>query len=142
MAKASMVLIALLVSACAGTPADRSPWHANVESILRENPLAADQNIRVTDLGKADSVSYHVVQVRRGEPLHVHRFHDLSIFVYRGEGSMTMRTNMFTVVAGDMIFVPKGVAHKFVNASRQPSVAVVAFSPGLSGKDFELEPEQ
>src|SRR6266850_4194129 len=51
----------------------------SLEDVLHQNPLAPDQNIRVTDLGGSASVSHHIVQVRFAESLHVHENHDLTV---------------------------------------------------------------
>ncbi len=40
---------------------------ADVEKIVAENPLVANDNIKVTTVGQGESVSHHVVQVRDRE---------------------------------------------------------------------------
>ena len=54
---------------------------------------------------------------------------------------MTVGTNRFEVVLGDILFIPRGVSHRLENLSRKPAVAIVAFSPRLEEKDFELVSE-
>jgi mannose-6-phosphate isomerase-like protein (cupin superfamily) len=139
----------MLMAAACHTAAPSHYWYSEglisrraIENILRENALALDQNIRLTDLGSTASVSHHLVQLRQVEPNHMHREHDLTIFVYRGTGIMRLGTNEFSIAPGDVIFVPKGVQHLCRNTGSSPAVAIVTFSPGLSGKDFELIPEK
>jgi mannose-6-phosphate isomerase-like protein (cupin superfamily) len=150
MAKASMVFMVVCVSTCSGIRATTETSHywfsadglsrTVIETALRKNPASDRENIRVTDLGKTQSVSHHLVQVRVAEPLHIHRDHDLTIFVYRGQGIMRLGTNQFTAVAGDVIFVPKAVEHRFQNTGKSPAVAVVACTPALLERDFEIVP--
>ena len=67
----------------------------------------------------------------------MHRAHDLTIYIYRGNGFMVAGTNQLSVVAGDVIFVPKGLPHRFENTGNSPAIAIVAFTPALLGEDFE-----
>src|SRR5436309_1601925 len=55
--------------------------------VLRQNPLAPKQNIRITLLRQTERASVHVVQVRTAEIPHIHQTHDLSVFVVRGYGT-------------------------------------------------------
>jgi uncharacterized RmlC-like cupin family protein len=57
--------------------------------------------------------------------------------VYRGGRILVVGTNRSNVVAGNLAYVPKGVPHRFVNTSPEPSIAIVTFVPGLFKKDFE-----
>jgi mannose-6-phosphate isomerase-like protein (cupin superfamily) len=147
MAKASLVFLVLLLLGCAGKNARHYRYDGNpisvatIETTLRENPLPTGENIHVTNLGVGESASHHLVQVRNAEPLHIHRHHDLTVWVYRGVGQMTVGTNLFTVKPGDSIYIPRAVPHRFVNGGRMPAVALVVFSPALAGKDFELVEE-
>src|ERR1051326_5148861 len=73
-----------------------------IEDVLRQNPLAPGQNIRVTNLGAAPSVSDHLVQVRRSESLHIHENHDLTVYVYRGSGVLRLGDDTIRLKKGDM----------------------------------------
>jgi len=144
MANASLLLLCLLLVGCA-RPQARHYWFADgritssaIEQALRKHPLAADQNLSLFNLGVAESVSHHLVQVRHAEPLHIHRTHDLTVWVYRGTGRMTIGTNLFNVAAGNVVYVPRAIPHRFENAGSEPAVAIVVFLPALAGKDFEL----
>lgn len=106
-----------------------------IAEAMRENPLAPDQNICVSLLSKTEQASVHLVQVRVAEKPHVHQTHDLTVFVVRGYGDMTMGTETRKVREGDVIHIPAGVRHYFTNRSESPSAAVVVFSPPFDGKD-------
>ncbi len=38
-------------------------------------------------------------------------------------------------IKGDILFIPRGSAHYFVNTFSEPSVALAVFSPDFDGKD-------
>ncbi len=134
-------LTGLLLAACASTRPTHHWWSTtglasqDIERVIRDHPLASDQNIRVVNLGVTDAVSHHVVQVRVAESFHVHAHHDLTVQVYRGHGQMRIGDREFPVQGGDVLFVPRGVPHAFRNGTAQPAVALVIFNPAFDGKD-------
>ena len=151
MTNASMVFVAatavLLECSCATHRASYY-WQSDsglagrqIDSVLRDHPLSPTGNILVTPLASVESASHHLVQVRHAESLHVHRDHDLTVFVYRGRGSMQMGDRVFAVRAGDVLAIPRGIPHAFRNEAAEPSVAVAVFSPALEGNDTVLVPQ-
>lgn len=116
-------------------------WKGNTVSqqdlarALKENPLATTENIRVSLLNKTEQASVHLVQVRGNERAHVHQTHDMNVFVVCGFGDMVIGSETIRVREGDVVLVPAGVRHRFINRARSPSVAVVVFSPPFDGKD-------
>jgi mannose-6-phosphate isomerase-like protein (cupin superfamily) len=106
-----------------------------IEDVLQSHPLEAAENIRVTELASATTLSHHIVQVRGAEKPYVHRAHDLTDFVHRGSGTMQVGDVEFDVKRGDIILVPREIPHAFSNRSRRPSVAIVVFTPAFDGKD-------
>lgn len=138
-----LVTVTGLTLGCANRPASHH-WFSSgtnqsqaIEEIIRNHPIPPGQNIFVTDLGQTGSTSHHIVQIRGEEPLHIHRTHDLTAQIYQGEGTMMVGTARYDCQAGDVVFVPMGVPHKFINRGKVPAAAFVVFSPALVGKDFE-----
>ena len=128
--------------ACGCAPAPRvflpygAAWtESDINQVLALNPLPATANIKVTTLGQGRRVSHHVVQVRDRESPHIHKDHDLTVTVLRGEGYLTVGGRRVDLTVGDVIFIPGGTVHYFVNTDRQPSVALAIFSPPFDGKD-------
>jgi mannose-6-phosphate isomerase-like protein (cupin superfamily) len=135
-------LIIFLGVVCACTPAPRfflqygASWtEADINKILAQNPLAVTANIRVTTLGRGRTVSHHVVQIRDRESPHIHKEHDLTVTVLRGQGYLMLGTRRIDLTVGDVVFIPEGAAHYFVNTDSQPAVALAVFSPPFDGKD-------
>ena len=108
---------------------------SDLEKILAKNPLAEGQNIRVATLGKSRSISHHVVQIRDREVPHVHKKHDLTVVVLIGKGYLKLGKDRVELVKGDVLFIPRGTVHYFVNTFPFVSVALAAFSPPFDGKD-------
>jgi len=108
---------------------------SDLDKILTENPLPATQNIKVATLGRGKEISHHVVQVRDRESPHFHKEHDLTVVVLRGGGYLMFDKERVDLAAGDILFIPRGVAHYFVNTFPQPSVALAVFTPPFDGKD-------
>ncbi len=96
---------------------------------------AAPGPVSVIELGRTAWVSHHLAVVRDAEVPHYHRFHDLTVVVLRGEGVMDMEGKRFTMKAGDIAHVHRGVRHFFRNEGRDPAVAFVTFSPPFDGRD-------
>ncbi len=107
----------------------------DLDKILAENPLPATQNIKVATLGRGKEISHHVVQVRDRESPHFHKEHDLTVVVLRGGGYLMFDKERVDLAAGDILFIPRGVVHYFVNTFPQPSVALAVFTPPFDGKD-------
>lgn len=132
---------ALLLASCA-TGGRMHYWYADdklsgrdVDQVLRVHPLPANQNISITNIGSVNDVSHHIVQIRGAESLHTHQNHDLTVFVYRGHGTMRIGNESFPIRSGDVLFVPRGIVHAFRNEDSSPAVAIVVFTPGFDGKD-------
>ncbi len=135
-----LIVLLAMVFACA--PAPRfflqygvSLTESDIEQVLAQNPLPATANIQVTTLGRGRTVSHHVVQVRDRESPHIHKDHDLTVTVMRGQGYLIVGTRRVELKVGDVVFIPGGVVHYFVNTYHQPSVALAIFSPPFDGKD-------
>ena len=108
---------------------------ADVEKIVAENPLGANDNIKVTTVGQGESVSHHVVQVRDREAPHMHKTHDGTVIMMRGRGYLMMENRRMDLSVGDVVYIPRGVVHYYVNSASEPTVAFVIFSPPFDGKD-------
>ena len=109
--------------------------HAHLEQLLSANPLSPDQNIRVTTLGKGKDMSHHLVQIRDHEKPHVHKTHDLTVAMLKGKGYLMLDQKRIELRRGDVLFIPQGSVHYFVNTFAEPSVGLAVFSPVFKGKD-------
>lgn len=108
---------------------------SDLDRVLAEHPLRPDENIKVATLGKGQAASHHIVQVRDREFPHIHREHDLTVAVLKGRGYIMLENQRIDLMAGDLLFIPRGAVHYFVNTLGEPSVALAIFSPPFDGKD-------
>jgi quercetin dioxygenase-like cupin family protein len=106
-----------------------------LDKILADNPLPPGENIKVANLGRSQSASQHVVQIRDREVPHIHKLHDATVTMLRGEGYLILGKNRINLKAGDIVHIPRGVPHYFVNTASQPTVALAVYSPAFDGKD-------
>ena len=128
-------------SGCAGT--SRAVKHAtssypeaeNVSTWPDDYPLRPDQDYGVAELGRTESSSVHVVQIRHREVLHTHQTHDLIAVVLRGHGTLRLGSRMFAMKEGSVVSIPRGTPHAFVNESDRPAAVFVVFTPPFDGKD-------
>ena len=108
---------------------------AEVAQVVAENPLGASENIKITTLGGGQDVSHHIVQVRDREAPHWHKNHDGTVVMMKGRGYLMMENRRIDLSVGDVVYIPRGVAHYYVNNASEPAVAFVIFSPPFDGKD-------
>lgn len=128
-----------LSSGCAGISTSAKPeplQHAKrLADWLTEHPLAPDQEITISELGRTDRLSLHLVQIRHREGLHVHERHDLVALLSRGHGTLQRGAETLMLESGSVVVIRRGTPHAFVNRSSRPAVALVVFSPPFDGTD-------
>ena len=108
---------------------------AEIAKVLAEDPLGASENIKITTLGQGQGVSHHLVQIRDREKPHIHKIHDGTVVMVKGGGYLMMDNRRIDLSVGDIVYIPRGAVHYFVNTASEPTVAFVVFSPPFDGKD-------
>lgn len=134
---ALMLVPLLLVTACAARPV-RVPFGAlapGLDAFLAAHPPAPGQAIRVDEVGRTASASYHLVQARGSEAPHRHLAHDLTVTVLRGGGTLVLDGRALPLAAGDVAVVPRGAAHWFRHEGRETALALAVFAPPLDAPD-------
>ncbi|MBI5867754.1 MAG: cupin domain-containing protein [candidate division Zixibacteria bacterium] len=107
----------------------------DIDTLLMDHPLAADQPTR-TDEIKHDSLSsIHLTQIRGVIQSHRHLAHEENVWVIRGSGRLVVDGVKYKVAAGQVIHIPKGASHSFYNMGAKPAVVISVFAPGFDGKD-------
>ena len=134
-----VILVVLLAGALAcarrAPRIDLPPLADGTHAVLAAHPLAAGQNIRVDEVGRTRSASYHLVQVRGGESPHRHETHELTVVVLSGRGTLDLGARRLTLDTGDVAVIPRGEVHWFTNRGRGNALALVVFSPPLDAPD-------
>src|SRR5262245_13697890 len=107
-----------------------------LDAFLAAHRPAAGQEIRVDEVARTPSASYHLVQATGRERPHRHVAHDLTVVVLRGHGTLTIDTARVTLTAGDAVLIRRGVPHWFANeGGHSPAVALATFTPPLDAPD-------
>ena len=65
-----------------------------------------------------------------GPPMHIHHFQDETFYVVEGELRFKLGEEMLDLEAGDFAYIPKGVAHGYVNMKQEPVRGLGIFVPG------------
>ncbi len=110
------------------------------DALVRSGALAADEPLRVEELGRDGDTSHHLVSLREREPLHRHDRHALLVVMLKGHGTMQLELGgeARPVGPGSLLYVPRGTPHAFINRSGEPAVAYVIYSPPYDGNDRQL----
>ena len=133
----TLLVVGLLVTAACTPPrtphVTLAPLAPGLDAFIAAHPIPADQPLRVDEVGRGAAASYHLVQVRGAEVPHRHAKHDLTVFVLRGHGVLTLKEAQIPLGAGDAAVIMRGEPHWFANDGREPAVAFVVYTPALAG---------
>jgi quercetin dioxygenase-like cupin family protein len=132
----ALLVVALLAGCASRTPRVAfGPLAEGLDVFLARHAPADGQPIRVDEVGRTASASYHLVQARGSESPHRHVAHELTVLVLRGRGILTLAGQPVDLAAGDAAVIPRGQVHWFAPSGRVPAVALVAFTPPLDAPD-------
>jgi mannose-6-phosphate isomerase-like protein (cupin superfamily) len=141
-------LLAGFALACAGTAGEPPavldagfPGGRRTEalaSLAASRPLAPDEDFRIAEIGRDAHSSHHLVWIRDREQPHRHERHDLWVVILRGHGGMRLGDEEREVGPGSILYVPRGAAHAFRNASNEVAVAYAVYAPAFDGRDRTL----
>jgi quercetin dioxygenase-like cupin family protein len=143
------IILAIVLTGCAGMAPQPSssagilyigPQPQRWEEIVRANPLGSDENIKGVQLLQQPMVSHFLVQIRDREQPHIHQEHDATIVMLRGQGRLVLKDRILIAREGDVLFIPRGTPHYYVNDGPDPTVVLAIFSPAYDGKDAEVVP--
>ena len=147
MKPAIFLLMSLLVCAACLDTAGAAGWIGpdeklsgkynarDLDRLLEENKLAGGENIKVVMLSRNTRSANMLVQVRDREPLHRHADSDITVFLLRGAGELRIGKQMRPVKSGDVMHIPRGAVHAYINRGPEPAAALVVYSPAPGPKD-------
>ena len=124
-----------------GVPENGQATRKDLDQIMRQRPLGANENLRVTPLSNGGRSATYLMQVRRAEPLHHHTDSDMTMFVVRGEGSIRIDDRAANVKVGDVIHIPRNTTHAYTNKGSGVSVLVIVYSPAPGPNDLVRDDE-
>ncbi len=107
-----------------------------LETFLDEHPLPQGESLRVDEIERTATASYHIVQIRGRERPHVHQHHDVMALLLSGSGRLYLGTTVLVLREGAVVTIPRNVAHYFVcDQPDQVAVAYAVFTPTLDDAD-------
>jgi quercetin dioxygenase-like cupin family protein len=110
----------------------------NLEQLMRQYPLGAAENSRATRLFQNERSANLLVQIRDREPLHYHADSDITVLLLRGYGVIQFADKTLAVKTGDVMHIPRGVVHAFINQGTEIAAALVVYSPAPGPNDRVL----
>jgi quercetin dioxygenase-like cupin family protein len=102
---------------------------ANLDDILKKNPLAVGQTAKATPVTKVPGAELQVIEMSKIK-LHSHHQEDHIVFVVRGKGTVHLDQETRNVKPGDIFMLPKDVPHGFSKSGDENLVLVVVGTPG------------
>ncbi|EEK80286.1 cupin domain-containing protein [Bacillus cereus] len=74
----------------------------------------------------------HVIEPPKlGPPLHIHKDEDEAFYILKGQFTFFVGDQIIEVSAGDYVFAPRGIPHRFVSGSEQSEFIVTATPAGF-----------
>jgi mannose-6-phosphate isomerase-like protein (cupin superfamily) len=96
--------------------------------------------VEVYPLAGDSLVSSFLIYVNEQVKPHYHELHSEHVMVLEGQGIMVLGDSVFTVNAGDFLFIPKGTVHSVSKTSEVPLKVISIQAPNFDGKDRVLFP--
>jgi quercetin dioxygenase-like cupin family protein len=110
---------------------------AQVDEILKNNPVPAGEKTRAVKLVDDDAISIIVSCMLEGAELkhHYHKMHAETEYFIRGTGQLLVGDRWVEVKAGSLHYNPANAVHAIRNAGTEPLVVLVLFTPGMKETD-------
>ncbi len=84
----------------------------------------------------SDSLATSVlIWIKKEVKFHKHEFHTEHVYILEGSADMTIGGDIFSVVKGDLVVIPKNIPHSLVVTSRDPVKVISLQSPEFLGQD-------
>jgi quercetin dioxygenase-like cupin family protein len=92
--------------------------------------------VSAADTGGAVSVFQLTAPRFTGPPLHVHTREDETFYVLSGEVIFEIDGTRVTTGAGSVVFLPRGIPHRYQNFSDLPAELLLVVTPGTGFEAF------
>lgn len=83
--------------------------------------------VKYSVLNHGEHCTVSSMHMKKGVPLHVHRYHDEVVEILEGEGEIVVGDEARKLKKGDLYFVPKGTPHAVRMSCRVLSIFSPAF---------------
>ena len=127
--------VAFAVGRATAVDAPRKAEVLSVASVLARNPPVSDEAFKIIPVIQGQDASAILVRAQKELKPHYHASREEIVYVIRGGGTMTLGGEKRPVKAGDVIYIPRGQAHGFVNGAKRETVVFSVMAPPFDGKD-------
>ncbi len=124
-----LFLAGVLVGGVAGAYGVGKIDTANLDEILKKNPLSPGQTAKATQAAKLPHAELQVIEMTKIR-LHHHDQEDHIVYVVRGQGTARLEDESRDVKPGDVFTIPKKVKHGFAKTGEQNLVLLTIATPG------------
>ncbi|GEM_PF-1726975 len=107
-----------------------------IENALKKGPAPGEEHIQFINLGKSKNLSSHLVWIKTREEPHYHAHHEGTVLLLQGKGTLNLNGEKIPLQVGDVMSIPQGVTHFFVNEGEKPVAAYVIFAPPMEEMDY------
>jgi len=119
-----------LTNAFHRTPHDQNTFHFLDEKVTL---LVSGE-----DTNGAYAVAHVVKPANQGPPLHLHEHEDETFYIKRGSMIFYVGEEIIEAKAGDYVFAPRGIQHRFVTGSEETEFILTASPAGFDSFVKEL----
>jgi mannose-6-phosphate isomerase-like protein (cupin superfamily) len=126
---------AVAALAAADKPSGPGPMIINVDSVMG---AYIDPRVPLREeipLGQLDTASARLLQIQHELTKRTHADHDEIFLLVRGKGDFYLGDQMRTLRRMDMVFVPRGTPHSFINTGGGSAGMIVFCTPPYDAKD-------
>jgi len=138
---ACLIAGCLLLAGAGSALADstNTTWQiiAQVDDILRDNPMPAGAKSQMIKIAEDDTISLFLIRMVDGAELgpHFHATHDETEYVIRGTGQLLVNDKWVDIKPGSVHFNPKNKVHGAKHTGDEPLVVLINFTPAMKKTD-------
>lgn len=130
-----LIGIVFLFSSCQSGPSARVVSKEQTLTQVDWSGETPSGVLTVKTLNVTPEASYHLIRLTGAEKLHIHKDHDLVVFILKGKANMHFENEIKPVKPGDVIELARGVVHAAEQTDQEPVEVYAIFTPPFDGKD-------
>ena len=109
-----------------------------VDAVFSMDKFEEDKNLTAHPVHSNSDREILAAQIRDREPPHLHKRHDLTVFLHEGTGVLKIEGDTLPMKEGDWVTIQRGLPHQFINLGNSPARAVVIRTPRVEDDFIEL----
>lgn len=131
-----LVWAPLLFSSCAAAKPGRIIGPVGVMPPIQWTREEQASDLAIRTLRKTEDASFHRIRLGGSEEPHIHKTHDVAVFVLSGEALLRLGKKTYELKKGDVAEIPRNKLHWAENLSDPPCEVYAVFTPAFDGEDY------